>query len=410
MTQKKKLKNRVHNPLPMADGSDLVLHIAVILLSVFGIIMIGSASMGSAVTRPVTLILNIVKQLLFVAFGYFLMSFASRKFKTDFLKGNTFAMLIILLVLMLLACRAFTAVNGSYAWIRIPLGPTEVTIQPSEFAKIAAFLLIAGHLADRHDAKGTEWDMVKRPFGIILMFLLIIMLIQKDLGSAAVLLLISMICVEVPKNRKLKKTQMIIRVLIVLGVVGAVYILSPSGEALIEKLPLKDYQKNRFLSAINPFEDPYNNGYQLIQSLIAFADGGLFGRGLGQSIRKYMNFPEATNDFILAIVVEELGFVGFCFLMVLYGIIIFKLLDYARKIRNETGQIILVGTAMYFLIHIFLNVGGVTGLIPLTGVPLPLMSSGGSSAMSFMLSIGLSQSVIARYNRERRKEHADHRR
>ena len=106
--------------------------------------------------------------------------------------------------------------------------------------------------------------------------------------------------------------------------------------------------------------------------------------------------------------VEETGYVGFLILMLMYGIIIFRLFLYARKVRSEAGKIILIGTASYFLVHIFLNVGGVTGLIPLTGVPLPLISSGGSSAMAFMLAIGLSQAVIAKYNRDQEKMHADH--
>ena len=110
-----------------------------------------------------------------------------------------------------------------------------------------------------------------------------------------------------------------------------------------------------------------------------------------------MNFPAANTDYILAVLVEELGFAGFAVLMVLYGIVIFRLLYHARKIKSEKARIILIGTAMYLLIHMVFNIGGVTGLIPLTGVPLLMISAGGSSTMAFMAAVGISQAVIIRH-------------
>ena len=216
-----------------------------------------------------------------------------------------------------------------------------------------------------------------------------------------VLFIIFCVTYLIPKNKPLRRSQFVLVILFYVAVVVAIIILSPVGEPLIENLPLlKDYQKGRFINAIDPFQDPYGRGYQIIQSLIAFADGGFFGRGLGQSVRKYMNFPEASTDFILAIFVEELGWVGFLFLMLLYSIIIFRLIHYAKRIKSEAAKIILIGSATYFLVHIFFNIGGITGLIPLTGIPLPLLSSGGTSAVAFMISIGLSQAVISAYKRK----------
>ena len=145
--------------------------------------------------------------------------------------------------------------------------------------------------------------------------------------------------------------------------------------------------------------DQYGSGYQLVNGLVSFASGGWFGVGFGNSVRKYTDFPAANTDFILAIVVEELGFVGFLLLMTAYAVIIFRLLFFAMKIKNEQARIILVGTAMYFLVHIIFNVGGVTGFIPLTGVPLLMISSGGSSTLSIMMCVGIAQGVIAAYNR-----------
>ena len=165
---------------------------------------------------------------------------------------------------------------------------------------------------------------------------------------------------------------------------------------MIYHLPLQEYQINRFLSAVNPFIDQYDTGYQLINGLVAFATGGWFGLGYGNSVRKYTRFPAANTDFILAIIVEELGFVGFMAMFIPYCIIIFRLIRYAQKTNSEKAKIVLIGVASYIAIHIFFNVGGVTGLIPLTGVPLLMISAGGSSALATLVAIGIAQAVIAR--------------
>jgi cell division protein FtsW len=194
--------------------------------------------------------------------------------------------------------------------------------------------------------------------------------------------------------------QRVLKILFWLSVAFAVYLLSPMGEHMIEGFDfLKDYQKERFLSAFNPFADPYGNSYQLINGLISFSTGGWLGTGFGSSVRKYTNFPAANTDYILAIVVEELGYAGFCFLMLLYCTIIFQLFRHATRIKSEKARIIMIGTAMYLMVHMFFNIGGVTGLVPLTGIPLLMISAGGSSTMSFMMAVGISQAVISAYRR-----------
>ena len=387
--------------LSMGKGYDIWIHGALMLLAFIGIVMIGSASMADAVNNPLSLVITIVKQLLFIITGYVLMAFFSRTFRLSSLKGNVFSILTVLEIILLIICIAFPEVNGSHAWIRIPLGITEVTIQPSEFAKILTFLIVAAHLADRNTPRAKLWYTVQRPVLITALMAAIILVLQSDFGSMLVLFIIFCVTYLIPKNKPLRRSQFVLVILFYVAVVVAIIILSPVGEPLIENLPLlKDYQKGRFINAIDPFQDPYGRGYQIIQSLIAFADGGFFGRGLGQSVRKYMNFPEASTDFILAIFVEELGWVGFLFLMLLYSIIIFRLIHYAKRIKSEAAKIILIGSATYFLVHIFFNIGGITGLIPLTGIPLPLLSSGGTSAVAFMISIGLSQAVISAYKRK----------
>jgi cell division protein FtsW len=368
-----------------------------VVLMLFGLIMIGSASMGLAVGNNTYLLKTVGKQLVFIIIGYLMMTTLSNRFKLSFLKSRSFPIVMFVMEIALLACLVFSAVGGARAWIRLPLPGLEITIQPSEFAKIIAMLIVAAYAGDTDIHFKNEWDSVKRPIIFIGIFVVTVLVLQSDLGSAAVIFLISCVCLLIPKNAQMRRFQRMLRVLFWIMVAAVVLILSPEGSVIIKSLPIATYMKNRFLSAINPFSDQYGSGYQLVNGLTAFATGGWFGLGFGNSIRKYMDFPAANTDFILAIIVEELGFAGFLFLMILYGTIIFRMLSYAIKIKSERAKIILVGTSMYFLIHIFFNIGGVTGLIPLTGVPLLLVSAGGSSAMSIMACVGIAQSVISAY-------------
>ena len=161
-----------------------------------------------------------------------------------------------------------------------------------------------------------------------------------------IMALIAFTCFLIPSHPQLRRTQRRLGLLFLALLAFTVLLLTPWGEGLINALPLKEYQKNRILSAINPFADQYNTGYQLINGLVSFATGGWFGLGFGNSVRKYTNFPAANTDFILAIIVEELGIVGFLAVFIPYCIIIIQLFRYAQKIRSEKAKIILVGTAM----------------------------------------------------------------
>ncbi|MGM9941702.1 MAG: FtsW/RodA/SpoVE family cell cycle protein [Bulleidia sp.] len=392
-------KIRLSHFFRLNSGSDIWILLCILLLAGFGLMMIGSASMGIYIGDSVHLVLTVVKQFVFLFLGYVMMCFASHHFHLYHLSSMKIVFAMILMECTLLFCRVFEPAGGAYAWIRIPVPKTEVTIQPSEFAKVLVMLVIAAYLGDCRTKKKNWKQLLAIPGITVLVYVFTILVIQKDLGSAAVLFVISCVCVLIPRHKNLNTFQWVLIVLFFGFLAFAVFLITPAGEKFIEALPLMTYQKNRFLSAINPFIDQYGDGYQLVNGLVAFASGGLFGVGFGNSIRKYTNFPAANTDFILAIVVEETGFLGFLFIMALYTFLIVRLFIYAVKIRSEKAKIILVGTAMYFMVHIFLNMGGVTGLIPLTGVPLPLFSAGGSSAMAMMLAVGLCQAVISAYKK-----------
>ncbi len=391
MTVKVKKKRGIRMPLQY----DRLIHICTLILVFFGLIMITSASMGIATTTS-ALINVVTKQVVFTIAGFIMMLSVARIFNFKWLR-TMMPLIIIGTLFLLLFALTFDPVGGARAWIRLPLGSTEVTIQPSEFAKISVILIVAAFLCDLKIKKKTSWELVKVPALIIATFAAIVMFLQSDFGSAAVIIFIALITFLIPQHPQLTKYQRGVIFLTVSGFLFVLFLMSPMGESFIEALPLQNYQKSRILSAMNPFVDQYGSGYQLINGLVSFASGGFFGVGFGNSVRKYTNFPAANTDFILAIVVEELGFLGFLLIFLCYGLIIFRLFKYAFKMKSEKGRVILVGCAMYLLIHFALNVGGVTGLIPLTGIPLLMISYGGSSTMACMITIGLSQAVISRF-------------
>lgn len=370
-----------------------------LVLAGFGLLMIASSSMGLTVGRPGRLALILIKQIVFLAAGYIGMTWLANHFSLSFLKSRTFPMWELGITAALLACLAFPAAGGAKAWIRLPINGVDISIQPSEFAKVMVILVIAAYCGDVKKTFRTNWQMVSRPILFVIAYFVIVMFLQKDLGSAVVIGLISYFCYMIPSHPQMNFSQKIINTLILGGFAIAIYMLSPWGEMLIDYLPLQTYQINRFLSAVNPFVDIYNTGYQLVNGLVSFATGGWTGLGFGNSVRKYTDFPAANTDFILAIVVEELGYLGFLMIMIPYIIIVVQLFRYALKIKSEQGKIILIGSAMYLVIHCLFNIGGVTGLIPLTGVPLLMISSGGSSTMAFMIAIGISEAVIDQYRK-----------
>ena len=193
--------------------------------------------------------------------------------------------------------------------------------------------------------------------------------------------------------------------LVIVVIALAFIVLSPPVTEILKK-HADNYMVGRFLAAADPFLYQYDNGYHIIMSLVSFANGGWFGLGYGNSIHKYMNFPNPDNDFILPVIVEELGIVGFLVIIVLYGLLLFPIISASLKSNSTIGKVTLLGVFMYFILHFILNVGGVSGLIPLTGVPLLMISSGGSSLMACMAALGLAQNEMVRLRKESDEDHS----
>jgi len=380
--------------LSMPKGFSKSIHASVLALTIFGVFMIVSANATINALDWTILLKIIIKESFFIIISYLIMVLAARRFSFSKLEKYYIPLLVLTFGSLLLTLM-FPAVGGAKAWIR--LGP--VTIQPSEFAKVMVILVMAYSLGDRRNPSLKFSDLATHPLVIVLLIGLIVLMPQSDLGTAAIIMLIALMTYMTFGHKILSRTQGIFLFLFTFFIVALVLSTSTFFVNLIAKLPIPDYMVDRFRVSANPFTDIHNAGAQIFNGMAAFVSGGLFGVGYGKGFLKFSFIFASESDSILAIIVEELGFVfGFMPIVILYGIIIFQLMKYTFLVKSEKDKAILVGTIAYIFIHFLFNVGGVTAFIPLTGVPLLFISAGGSSRMAIMLAIGLSQNVIARHN------------
>lgn len=361
-------------------------------LSLFGSFMIASAEMGNAAGQTDALTKSISKQVLIVAIGLIGYIICSRikPFSKTFTIGF-YKVLYFIVIFFLLIPRLFGAINGAYAWIRIGF----ISIQPSEFAKV--FSIIFGAKLLGLDRKEKNLKYIKQFILSQLVIIAIIYAYQRDFGTAVVLFGIDYLICFVTYYKGMAKFHNIMSLVTLAGIVIVLIIFSPGVTSFLENYT-GNYRIARIVSSANPFTDQYNTGYHLVMSLVSFATGGWIGLGYGQSVHKYMNFPNPSTDFILPVIVEETGIIGFTVICILYIGIMVMLALYSFRSKTIRGKILYFGTFAYFFIHFIFNVGGVSGLIPLTGVPLLMLSSGGSSTIASMVALGFCQSMIITEN------------
>ena len=387
--------------LKLPKGRDITIQLAMIGLMIIGLVMSGSSAMTSDVTLY-TLMITWLKQAVFLVAGYIGYAMLSRRFSLSFIRSK-YMIFMVLAVIGAIAPLFFKETNGAKAWIPIELGFVSMSIQPSEFIKIIVILVLVVYLADIKNPTASLGNMLKMPLFFILGITAIIVALQSDLGSGLVILAISVLVFLLASHPKLRIWQWITLVLMIFVLIGAGMLLTPGGLSFLRSVGLPDYMVNRFENTINPFLNRYGTGYQLVSSLMAFVKGKWIGVGFGKSLQKYGYLPAAQTDFILAVIAEEAGFLGVMIVSGLTLFIVVKLFIHAFKAKDDATKMILSGVAYYMLLHFILNVGGVSALIPLTGVPLLLISSGGSSTLSIMFAIGIAQRQIALMNQEKPK-------
>lgn len=384
-------------------GADKPIFISVIVLICFGIIMIGSASIGAvSAENNMYAVKNMITQTIYATCGLFIMMALTKVFQTKMINYRSSMIMYLVGIVSMCVC-VFWTTKGSHAWIHI--GP--FTVQPAEFMKVA-MILILGYMFTETDSayvvkgrfrtaelkekfyKDKLLKCVGLPMALIIVVFAVGVLVQKDLGTSIILACICFICFMSTPRNYYKKYKKIVWVIVAIAAVVMMLLIG---------VVLQGYQLARIASWLRPIENIYSSSWQLVNSLIAFAGGGLFGKGIGNSVQKFDYIPEAHNDFIGAIIYEELGIVGLAFIIIPTAVIVFRLLQYADKIEDNKSRVILIGIASYFMLHLFVNLGGVSGLIPMTGVPILLISSGGSSTVAALIAIGIAQAIISKYNK-----------
>ena len=358
--------------LGLLDKSSLT---ATILLCVLGILFIRSASQATPQGDNLW-----IKQTIWVFLGlvfYFLMS------QYDYKKLVTRANLIYALGILslILVLKFGVRINGARSWFRLPF----MSIQPSEFVKLATVLAVAKYFSKFQERQSSLWEFIVSSFMIGIPFTLIIL--QPDLGTALVYLPFFVI-----PNFLIGNKESIWVTLLGTGLIGVLI----AGVVLKPDLIffLKDYQKDRIVAFIHPDQDTSNKGYQVHQSKISIGQGGLFGMGLGKGQQTKMGFlPAQHNDFILAVAAEETGFVGILVLFGLFFWVFLRGFQTALEASDTTGSTLVVLIVGTLFTQTLFNAAMLIGLVPTTGIPCPLLSYGGSSLLTTMGLLGLIQSV-----------------
>jgi rod shape determining protein RodA len=265
-------------------------------------------------------------------------------------------------------------IRGTTGWFRF----FGFSFQPVEVAKVA-LILILGRLVYKN---GRRFDSFRFLFSTVAVTGLLcgLIMLQPDLGSTLILFGIWFSVLFMTGIQK-----RYIFGFILVGLLVAVFAWF---------FFLKEYQKERILTFANPERDPLGTGYNVTQSIIAIGAGQFLGRGLGQGSQSQLHFvPEAQTDFIVAVIGEELGFLGLLFVLFLYGVIIYRLVRISRRARDDFSAYTALGIASLFLLHLVINLGGAMGILPVTGVTLPFVSYGGSSLMVNLVLIGIAESI-----------------
>ena len=361
---------------------DWLLYIVTVLLVTFGVVVIYSITYGQGTTK------NFAQyQIVFAVFGFMLLLlFSILDYRTLKVVAYPFYAILLILLIVLLFTPYGKTTLGATRWLNLGF----FQFQPSELFKLASIIAVA------KVCSSAELSLKHFVFAVILVLLPVILVLwQPDFGTAIVLLLTGAAIILTSHFEK--------RYLIVLAgfvaLFASVFILSAFSVKPFNYL-LKDYQRERIHTFLNPKNDPFGAGYNVSQSVIAIGAGGVFGRGLGYGSQSQLNFiPSKHTDFIFAVAAEAFGFAGASILLGLFFVLFLRILRVAQKAQDNFGTLLAYGILTYFVVSVFVNVGMTMGLLPATGIPLPMISYGGTSLITSLIAIGICQSVIIRHKK-----------
>lgn len=360
---------------------DFWIFMTVMIMLAMGLIMVFSASAPTAEHESNNVYAIIKDQLVFAVIGIVVMLVAANfdYHKLSKLSGIALIGSLVLLV-MVITPGIRRNVNETYRWLY--LGP--IHFQPSEIAKLGIIMFFAYSLSRRKEKLSSFFKGVLPYFGVLGVFLL---LLKKEPHMSCMIIismvaLIMLFCAGV----KLRHFAML---------------AAPIPPLLAYVVFSTNYMTDRINSFLNPWSDLQGSGWQTVQSLYAIGSGGLFGRGLGRSMQKFLYLPEPHNDFIFAVLAEELGYIGVLAVLILFLIFIWRGIKVSMSAQDTYGSLLALGITSLIAVQSMLNIAVVTASIPNTGVSLPFFSSGGSSLVLFLLEVGilLNISRYAKYER-----------
>lgn len=356
---------------------DYILVVTVLILLSIGVVMVLSASAPSSLSQNKSSYTYFLKQFGFAIVGQGIMWFTS-KVDYRFYKKYYWIIYIISVAILLLVLipGVGVEVKGARRWIKLPIIGQ---FQPSEVTKIGMILFYAGYLTDHKNELKDFWRGFIKPLVLLGIPILILYGIQNHLSVSIVIAAITCVMMLMAGCRMLHFA--------IAGGIGVVGIAA----YLVKNLTSESdsFRIDRILVFLNPWSDATGTGYQMIQSLYAIGSGGLFGVGLGNSKQKYLYIPEPQNDFIFAIVAEELGFVGCAVIILLFGIFVWRGIVIAMKAPDMYGSLIAVGVTTLVAIQAIINIAVVTASIPTTGMALPFFSYGGTALVILLFAVGI---------------------
>jgi cell division protein FtsW len=348
--------------------SDRILFTATLLLVCASIVMVYSASAVVALERYQQPYHFLIRQGIWTVLGVAVLGVAMRVDYRTY-RSEPFIWGVIALVALMLVAVLFSApVNGTRRWF----GVAGLGIQPSELAKIACVLFTALMLERRmHRIDELSYSIL--PIGIVVGAMIGLIVLQPDFGTAMSLLLIAAAMVFAAG---LHYRYFIGTALAVLPIIYIVLVSAP-------------YRRRRLMAFWDPWADPLGDGFQIIQSLIAVGTGGVFGKGVMAGVQKLFYLPEPHTDCIYAVIAEELGLIGATVVLICFGIIAWRGLRIAVRAEDTFGAFLAIGLTTMIVVQAFINMSVVLGLLPTKGIPLPLVSAGGSSLLINLLGAGM---------------------
>ena len=352
--------------------SDKWLFLAILTLICVSIVMVYSASALVALERFQQPYLFVTRQMMWAAVGIAVLSIVMRIDYRSYRNDKLVWAMIAVVGLMLLAVLFRAPINGTRRWF----GIGGFGIQPSELAKLTAIIFTA-MILERRMSRINELSYSLLPIGMIVGVFVGLILLEPDFGTSVSLLAVVSVMIFA--------AGISYRYLL-----GAALVAVP---ALYVILMQADYRRRRLLTFMDPWADPLGDGFQIIQSLIAVGTGGVFGKGLMQGVQKLFYLPEPHTDFIFAVISEETGFIGATLIVLCFCVIAWRGLRTAMRAPDSFGAFLALGITLMLVLQAFVNISVVLGLMPTKGIPLPLVSNGGSSMLMNLLAVGVLRDV-----------------